>query len=414
MRRSSFLGGGFVRVAGSAERGGRHASWLELFFDLVFVVAVGNLGRLLLEDPRPGGVLTFLGLFVPVWWAWIGISYWVDQFELPEVAGRLLMFGQLALSLGLAVGLPRVVEGEPALFAGSYLGMRLTLTLLYLWAWRALPEGRELNAKYTLSFALGTALWALSLLLPLPERYVVWGVALALEIAATIWAYVSTRELPRQVSHMDERFGLFTIIVLGESVLAVATGGEHVQGWPSAVVAACGLALAFAVWWLYFDYADDSVINRAIRGGTRALYLSFVYGYTHLLVFASIVAASIGLERAFEDVTHGHLGGPTRLLLGGGLALFLAAVSVVQWAGPCRLPARILGARALTGGLVGLLALLGDGLPALAALLLLTALVLALVVYEHLSLRGERAGQASPAGGDATPPASADTGRRAP
>lgn len=334
-----------VRVAERVPNPARHATWLELFFDLVFVVAVSSLGRLLLSDHSPGGVLVFLGLFVPVWWAWIGISYFVDQFELPELWLRGLMLSQLALALGLALGLEPLVEGRGALFVASYLAMRLTLTGLYVWAWRRVPGAETLNAKYALAFTLGTGLWLVSLLLDPPARYVLWGAALALEIAGTVWAYVSTRDLPRQVSHMPERFGLFTIIVLGESVLAVATGGSHIEGTGGWVVALCGVLLAFFVWWLYFDYADEEVIDRAIRGGRRALSLSFVYGYTHLPVFAGIVAASIGLELFFEEVTHDGVGAGARLLLCGGLALFLCALSVVQAAAPRGLPGPVWLAR---------------------------------------------------------------------
>ncbi|WP_052351824.1 low temperature requirement protein A, partial [Deinococcus pimensis] len=334
------------RVVAARRPGGRHATWLELFFDLVYVVAASNLTRTLLGDASARGALVFLGLFVVVWWAWIGISYFLDQFELRELPLRLLTFTQIALSVGLAVGLPALVEGHPELFAWSYLGLRVTLTALYAWAALTVDGARELCGKYAAGFAVGTFLWGVSLAVDGPARYVLWGVAVALEIAVTVWAYVSSRSIPAQQSHMDERFGLFTIIVLGESVLAVATGGAHVDGAAGWTLALCGVTLAFVTWWLYFDYADDAVIDRALRGGRRALYLSFVYGYTHLLVFAGIVAASAGVEFAFEELGHDGTNFATRLTLCGGLALYVAALSVVQRAEPCVLPARITLARA--------------------------------------------------------------------
>ncbi|THF67741.1 low temperature requirement protein A [Deinococcus sp. Arct2-2] len=259
-----------LRVAQGAPGGlTRHVTWLELFFDLVFVVAVSQLGRLLLEDHSPRGVLVFLGLFVPVWWAWIGISYFIDQFELPEVPLRLLMLSQQALALGLALGLEPLTEGRQTLFVTAYLGLRLTLLGLYVRARSRVAGAELLNTKYALSFALGSGLWLVSLGVAAPSQYGLWGVALALEIAGTVWAYVSTPTLPQQVSHMPERFGLFTLIVLGESILAVATGGSHIEGSGGWVVGGCGLLLAFFVWWLSFDYADEEVIHRAIRGGGR-------------------------------------------------------------------------------------------------------------------------------------------------
>lgn len=105
--------------------------------------------------------------------------------------------------------------------------------------------------------------------LPPAARVTVWAVALALEIAGTIWAYVSMPGIPAQVSHMDERFGLFTIIVLGESVLAVATGGTHVEGAARWVVVLCGIVLACGIWWLYFASAAEDIIDRALRSSSR-------------------------------------------------------------------------------------------------------------------------------------------------
>lgn len=372
-----------LTLAVDAPRGARHATWLELFFDLVFVVAVSNLARLLLDTHSLTGTLTFAALFVPVWWAWIGISYFLDQFKLRDVHARLLMFSQIAFAIGLAVGLTAVPRGEPTLFAASYLAMRVVLTALYAWAWRRVPGGEELNGKYTLAFTLGSAVWAASLLVDAPTAYVLWGVSLALEITGTIWAYVSARVVPAQVSHMDERFGLFTILVLGESILAVATGSAHVENAAGWVVAACGLALACGAWWLYFDYADDRVIDRALRSGRRALYRSFVYGYTHLFVFASIVAAAIGVELAIEDLKHAEAGEGTRLLLCGGLALYLVALSVVQRAEPCLIPRSVLIVRGVAVLAWTALGVLGGALGALALTMLVTSTLVLVVVFER-------------------------------
>ncbi|WP_110885934.1 low temperature requirement protein A [Deinococcus yavapaiensis] len=376
-----------LTLADAEEAGGRRATWLELFFDLVFVVAIGNLAKVLLGKHDVSGVLVFLGLFVPVWWAWIGISYFVDKYQLPEVALRLLMLTQIAFSLGLAVGLLSVVKGHPELFVASYVGLRLTLTALHVWASRAHEEGRELNAKYAAGFAIGTALWAASLAVDGSARYWIWGVAIVLEIVATVLAYTTSRRIPAQVSHMDERFGLFTIIVLGESVIAVASGAKASgieSAWP---VAAVGLMLAGAVWWLYFDRMDHSVIDRALRSGRRALLRSFVYGYSHLAVFASIVATSMGVELAFEDAKTGSMEPDTNWLLYGGLAVYLAALTVVQSSGRGNLPSRVLLARAAAVVALVALGFVGSSLSLSLALLLGLLVVGALVTFEHLTFK---------------------------
>jgi low temperature requirement protein LtrA len=284
----------------------RHATWLELFFDLVFVVAVARLALLLHDDHDLGGFLTFAGLFVCIWWAWISYSYFADLFDEDRPLDRL---AQLAAMLGaavVAVSLSGGVTDDSTVFAGAFAAMFVLLAALYAHAGRTAPAARELCRWYVVGSAVGASGWLISMALPAPGRYWLWGVAVVANalISGPI-AYARMTSPPHQVSHMPERFGLFAIVVLGEGVLAVVNGIESADWDAAAVVTAlAGFVVAASVWWVYFGSFDEGVIDRAIASGRHAQVRSFLYGYGHLLVFIAIAASGVAVELSIEASVH--------------------------------------------------------------------------------------------------------------
>ena len=117
-----------------ARDGPRRATWLELFFDLVFVLAIAELAHLLHDDPSPGGFLRFAFLFVPVWWAWSGFTYYADLFDVDGPAYRVAMLAAMLASIALALNVRDAFAGGSADFAATYLGLRALLVGLYAWA----------------------------------------------------------------------------------------------------------------------------------------------------------------------------------------------------------------------------------------------------------------------------------------
>jgi low temperature requirement protein LtrA len=292
----------------------RHATWLELFYDLVFVVAVARLGALLHDDHDVDGFLVFAALFVPIWWAWISFSYFADLFDEDRTLDRL---AQLAAMLGaavVAVSLSGGVADDSTVFAGAFATMFALLAALYAHAGRTAPPARELCRWYVAGSATGAGLWLVSIAVPTPGRYWLWGAAVvANALLSGPIAYARMASPPRQVSHMPERFGLFAIVVLGESVLAVVSGIEAAR-WSTAsmVTAVAGFVIAASIWWVYFGAFDENAIDRAIAGGRHAQVRSFLYGYGHLAVYAAIAATGVGVELAIERAGHG--GEPVGLL----------------------------------------------------------------------------------------------------
>lgn len=356
----------------------RHATWLELFFDLVFVFAIAQLAHLLHSDLSWAGIAGFVALFIPVWWLWIDFSYYADQFNIDRGPYRLVMLGVMFGIVVMALTIHNALHGGSAEFAASYTALRLIIILLYVQAWRFVPQARELTARYAISFSVAFLLWLLSIGVPEPARFWLWAVALLIEISNGPITYLTIHNVPTQKSHMDERFGLFVIIVLGEAIIAVATGVSQTDWqWGSVLTGMGGFLTAVSLWWMYFERANESAIDQALRGGKRALLRSYIYGYSHVLAFMGIVATGVGIQFAIEAVAEDHtFTTEARTVLCGGVALFLLGTTLLQWASPSSLPKGVIGVRSLLALVSLCLIPLGAGVsPAIIVLALSLSLV---------------------------------------
>src|SRR5262245_4163289 len=246
------------------DAGERHATWLELFFDLCFVAAVAALAADLHRDPTPAGALRFAGLFVPVWWAWMGYTWYASAFDTDDAPFRLAFLAAMLAVLGLAAAVGGVAAGPAAGFVLAYAALTGVLAGLYLRAWRQARVLRPYCARYGLSNLLGAALWLGSLLAPPPARYAVWALAMLVLMTGPVLAVRAYAGQAYDAGHIPERYGLFTLIVLGESVVAVSAGAAD-AGWsaPVALAAGAGFGLAAAVWWLYFGFVGAGALSRA-------------------------------------------------------------------------------------------------------------------------------------------------------
>jgi low temperature requirement protein LtrA len=372
----------------------RTSTPLELFFDLCFVVAVAALARGLHDEPDLGGTLRFLGLFVPVWWSWMIFTWYATAFDNDDVPYRVTLLAAMLSMLGLAasVGEVGVEEGAAASFVLAYASMRVLMTGLFVRAGRHVPASlRPFVTIYAAGNALGAAVWISSLLVPGPGRYAVWAAGIFVELLGPILA-VRTLSNPRvsfHPRHIAERYGLFTIIVLGESVLAVAVGTADTNWEPSAVLtAAFGFVVAACLWWLYFDHVGSSGIELGPRP-------AFYWGYGHFAVYAGIAAFGVGTQLAIEAaaqealalvaaVPAGGYGLGARLVLAGGVALYLAGIAFVDRVNEGATGDRVVLARLATAALLVVLAMLGASLPSPAFVALVTLTVLALTVLESL------------------------------
>jgi low temperature requirement protein LtrA len=284
----------------------RTSTPLELFFDLTFVVAVSRasaaLHHELATDHVAEGLVGFAGVFFAVWWAWMNYTWFASAHDSDDVPFRLLTLVQMAGVLVLATGVTDALEREQWLVVTvGYAIMRLGLVAGWLRVARDEPSVRRRALRYAVGISVLQVLWFARL--PLSgELFAAATLALVVaELLVPVWAERAGDEPVFHPEHIEERYGLFTIIVLGESVLSASVGFQAAldEGGLTAdllAVGVGGLVLAFAAWWLYFDHPGHL---------TPDPHSAFRWGYAHVVIFAALTALGAGLHVATEAVT-GH------------------------------------------------------------------------------------------------------------
>lgn len=354
-----------VAVYQREEEGPRHATWLELFFDLVFIVAVAELGRLLREGLTFAGVMEYASLFLLVWWTWLGFSYYADLFHTDDLLSQLSMIAVMFGVIVLSQTIDEALHGGSFAFAATYLVLRLFYIGLAVRAWYVVTEARRFLTYWVTFSGVATVFWAMSLFNPEPGRFGLWISFFLLDLAGLGVIYLVFDSVPVQISHFPERLGLFTILVLGEAILAVAVGVEGAD-WivRSGVTALGGFLVAVLVWWLYFSTFDERTIDQVLAGPLRSSqYMRerlLVYMFGHYFVYAGIGMAGVGLETAIEASVTGHAIDPVgRAVLAGGVAAFLVGSAVSHRAMPAPLHEHLFVARLVNAAVVVLGAVVG-------------------------------------------------------
>ena len=312
----------------------RHSTWLELFFDLVFVVAVAQLGLELSHDVSAEGFGWFLVYFVPVWWAWMGFTFYANRFDTDDLPYRLLVFLAMLGVAALATTVSAAFGGAPQGFVLSYVFVRLVLLVLYARAIRHVQEGRAVAVFFFGAFAAAVFVWALSLEFDAPARYWLWALALAIELPAPIVGWRLIRSAPVDPRHAPERLGLLTIIVLGESVFAVVLGVTDVT-WSSGAISAAvgGFLCAAAFWWIYFEFVNPEYVFAALGRRGRPLR-GLVFVYANFPVIAGLAALGIGVKLAILSAGSDPAYDETGWLLCAGLALSMGGLAAVELVTP--------------------------------------------------------------------------------
>jgi low temperature requirement protein LtrA len=369
---------------------GRSSTWLELFFDLAFILVVAELAGALAGDLTLAGLAKFGALFAVSWWGWAGYTIYANRFDTDDVVYRLGKCLAMLAVAGMAASAAEGTGQDAPTFALSYGALSLILVALYARAYRHVGEARKVVAVYMAADGLGGLLWLASAFVGGPGRYVLWGIGLAVQLAAPILASLRPDAMPLQVEHLPERFGLFVILVLAESVAAVAHGVHDTEWEPAALATAtAGFVVAVGLWWLYFDLAGASAKQLLHdRSDQRGSFAHDVYVYGQLPVAAGMAMVGVGIEHAILESAEAGLGAGTRLALSGGAALSLAALALIQigiarsWRAGLPWP----GAGAVLAAALGLAA--GAFVPALG----MAALAVVMVVVVVAGIAKEREG----------------------
>lgn len=274
----------------------RRVTWLELFFDVIFVAAVAQVGHPLSEDYSPTGLLRYTFLFLMIWWAWLGHTAYCTRFHSEDRVQRLLTFLQFFAVAIMAANAKSGLDSEDSAgFGAAYAVMRGVLVAQYVRA-RRIPSTRGLATWHAAGFGTAAALWLTGSLLPAPWRFGLWALALVIDFSTPWMAGHHTHKVPADAAHFPERFGLFTLILLGESVAAIMRGIESQPTWsPLAVTAAfSSLGLMCAFWWGYF-YGANAAGERHLRS-RRDRTLLQVWMHSHIFFYLAIAVLAVGLE----------------------------------------------------------------------------------------------------------------------
>ncbi len=311
------------------EESERTATWLELFYDLVFVAAVAMMGTRLVHDVSWASVASYLAYFALVWWLWASHTFYADRYDTDDLIYRLLAGAQMVAVAVIAVSLSLGEAGSTQVFALGYTAARFVLLLLYGRAYRHVSGTRALVRGYLIGFGSASAIWLISIFTPEPARFWLWGIAFAVDLATPYAVRKIQAAAPLDVSHLPERFGLFTILVLGESIVAVTVGLSHVA-WQTqtTLVGIFGLGAATCLWWINFEHLDGSVIRRRGEGKN---WRPTVWIYSHLPLAAALAMFGVSVELAIVGADHGHeYSSGDRWLLAVSVALAFASMAAIQ------------------------------------------------------------------------------------
>ena len=297
-------------VGRDPEEDHRSSTPLELFFDLVFVVAVAfaaeGLHHGLLDGDVADAVLGYALAFFAIWWAWVNFTWFASAYDTDDVFYRIFVFVTMTGALILAAGVPQIFEARDFKVATlGYVVMRIALVTQWLRAAAADTSRRSTARRYAWGVTACQVGWISALTLPAGWWPFAWGLLVPAELLVPAWAEAASHTTWHR-SHISERYGLFMIIVLGESVLAAslairsAINGAELTSEVLAIIGG-GLLILFSLWWIYFDRPEDHLLSSE-RG-------VFAWSYLHSLVFSSAAAVGAGLVVSVEAaVGHGELG----------------------------------------------------------------------------------------------------------
>jgi low temperature requirement protein LtrA len=361
-------------------REGERVTSLELFFDLVFVLALTQCTALMSATPSWGGLLKGLLVLGVLWWSWVGYAWLTSVVDPEEGSVRLVMLAAMAALLVAALCVPGAFGGDALLFACAYGVVRAAHIGLFLLASREDPALRNSVLGLAVSTAVGVALLFAAAAASGGLRLGIWGLALLLDAGGPfVFGAEGWKLVP---GHFAERHGAIIIIALGESIVAIGAGSSGTVDAGVVAAAVLGTIVVGALWWLYFDIVAivaERRLSKATEGRERNEIARDSYSYLHFPMIAGIALVAFGLKK-----TLGHVGDslglvPATAMLGGG-ALYLLAHIAFRWRNIHRFNAQ----RLLCAGL--LLVALGLEValkpPSLATLAACAALLCGLILYE--------------------------------
>jgi low temperature requirement protein LtrA len=354
---------------------------LELFFDLVFVLALTQCTALMADEPTWTGLAKGVAILAVMWWAWVGYTWLCSVVNPEEGSVRLAMFTAMAALLVVALAIPEAFGEDALIFALAYGIVRAMQVALLVIAGREDEGLRHSSTGLAVSTAIGVGLLTGASFADGELQGVLWGIAIVLDVGGPMVIDSSGWRLMPE--HFAERHGLIVIIALGESIVAIGVGAE-VVGITAGVIGATvfGIAVAGALWWLYFDVVALVAARRlenAKPGKEQNEIARDSYSYLHFAMVAGIVLLALGLKKTLEHTDEALKWVPATALL-GGTAIYLLAHVAFRWRNIHTLNRQ----RLAMAIVLPLLIPVAHALPSIATLAGLAALLVGLVAYETI------------------------------
>ena len=309
------------------EAGEKRANWLELFYDLIFVASFILLGNGLSKHVTIEGFLKFAFVFLPLWFTWTGFTFYNNRFTVDDFLHRIFVFIQMFAVGSMAISAPHILDGHHRGFSVAAAVALFMVAVMLLRAWKQVPEARGWSGFWGIMFVANAGFWLLAALTPTPYAYFFWGAAILLFLGAPFHrqAFALSEQFPNDEEHLSERYGLLTIIVLGESFVKVLSNLAQGEMLTSTLMLRGGLLLLLTccLWWIYFDDVAGSRVR-------RGRFNDIIWVLAHIPLQIAVTAAGVAIYKAVNF----ELGVPVkesyRWLLAGTLGLAMLSVAVID------------------------------------------------------------------------------------
>ena len=309
----------------------RKTSYIELFFDLVFVFAFTQVTALILEDTSVTGFLRSALVLAMVWWAWSAYAWMTNAIDIENAVTRLILFAAMAAGFFLALAVPDAFQDEAAWFAVAYFVVRVLNSALYAWGVRGVPGQLAAVVRLSPWFLLAAVVALIGGFADPDYRAWIWLASLAIDVVGTLT--VASANWGVSPSHFAERYALIVIIALGESIVAIGIGTSGLERDAtyalSVVVAFAGVA---ALWWAYFDFTAVAA-ERSLRRASpeaRGPLARDVFTFFHYPVVLGIIFYAVGAKKTLEHPLD-PLSDAGRWALGLGVAIFLCGFALMRF-----------------------------------------------------------------------------------
>jgi low temperature requirement protein LtrA len=306
----------------------KHADWLELLFDLIFVAAISQIALNLSGNYSAITFLESLPLFFAIWWGWTGHTFYLDRFGTDDIFNRVVTMAQMVVVASLTINVKNALTTTGEGFAISYAILRFILVAEYFRVGQKISEARPLTNRYCIGFGIAATIWLISAFVPAPLRFLLWGVAILVDFITPFGAGNIHINFPPHPTHLPERFGLFTIIVIGEAIVSVVFAISNVGfNLFTGLIGLFGLIISFTIWWGYFEEAGGAEARVQERGDQIARYQLWLY--SHFPLILGIVGTAAGIKHVIMLPFGSELSSSDTWILCISLAIAILSLSLI-------------------------------------------------------------------------------------